>query len=48
MFSLPKPFGAAVIRMRLPGTMRTCRIAGVLSFVFFRSNSGSDTTEARR
>lgn len=44
----PNPFGATATRTRSPGTMRTCRTAGVLSFVFFRSNKGSETTEARR
>ena len=46
MFSLPKPFGAAMMCILSPGTIRVWMTAGVLLFVFLRS-SGSPTIERR-
>ena len=47
IFSLPKPLGAAVMRILSPGTIRVCKTAGVLSFVLTRSKNGSRTTDFR-
>ncbi len=47
MFSLPKPLGAAVMRILSPPTMRVCMTAGVLSSVLTRI-SGSRTTDLRK
>ena len=41
MFSAPPPFGTTVSFTRSPGTMRVCRMAGVLSPVFVRSAKGA-------
>jgi hypothetical protein len=47
LFSEPPPFAATVTSTASPGTSSTCTMAGVLSRVFLRPNSGSSTTEAR-
>ena len=47
LFSDPPPLAATWISTASPATISTWRLAGVLSPVFFRSNNGSRTIEAR-
>ena len=47
LFSLPPPLAATCTSTVLPGTTLMCTTAGVLSWVFLRSNCGSATIDAR-
>ena len=47
LFSEPPPFAASFTSTVSPGTNSTWITAGVLSFVFFRVNAGSETMDAR-
>ncbi len=47
LFSEPPPLAATVTSSVSPGTSCMCTTAGVLSWVFLRLNSGSDSTEPR-
>ena len=48
LFSAPPPLAMRTTRTRSPGTMETCRMAGVLSPVFRRAPAGSATQDLRR